>query len=82
MKPFREIRIRPATNGIIVDVGCKPFVYQDNELGSFLVDLKNYLDNPDQIEKEVAEKYGFSLNVPTPTELPRLGLEEQRVPSR
>ena len=66
MKPFREIRIRPATNGIIVDVGCKPFVYQDNDLPSFLTDLNTYLLNPEQTEKEVAEKYGFPLNVPTP----------------
>lgn len=44
MKPFREIRIRPATNGIIVDVGCKPFVYQDNDLPSFLTDLNTYLE--------------------------------------
>ena len=82
MKPFREIRIRPATNGIIVDVGCKPFVYQDNDLPSFFTDLNTYLLNPEQTEKEVAEKYGFPLNVPTANELPRLGLEEQRVPSR
>jgi hypothetical protein len=61
MKHFRPIVIKAALNGLKVEVGCKEFVYEEVNLGQFLVDLQDYLLNPEETEKKFAEKYGFTV---------------------
>jgi hypothetical protein len=64
MKHFRPILIKAALNGLKVEVGCKEFVYQEDNLAQFLIDLQDYLLNPEETEKKFAKKYGFDVNQP------------------
>ncbi len=46
---MREIIIRAALNGWIVQVGCQAVVYLDREL--MFSDIKEYMDNPSKKEE-------------------------------
>ncbi len=46
----REITIRPCLNGFICKVGCQQVVFNDRT--TLLNSLQNYLNDPDQVEKE------------------------------
>ncbi len=59
---MREVKINAVMNGFIVNVGCQTLVYQDKL--TLLLELRNYLENPEQVEKQYIEKYGLKGEVP------------------
>lgn len=60
METFLKIKITPAKNGIKVEVGCHEFVYQQENVGSFLKDLDLYLHDPEAARKLVFKRWGIS----------------------
>lgn len=60
MKAFLRIEITPAKNGIKVVVGCHEFVYQQENLPTFLQDLNLYLKDPEATRKLVFKRWGIS----------------------
>jgi hypothetical protein len=55
----REVRIvQKVMNGIIVQVGCQTLVF--NNVQEFVYLLTRYLDNPEQVEQELIERYGMN----------------------
>ena len=52
---FKDITIKAKTNGIEVKVGCWNLVYSD--MKQFHKDLKNYMKNPDETEKELRKRW-------------------------
>jgi hypothetical protein len=57
MKHFRPILIKAALNGLKVEVGCREFVYEEVNLAQFLVDLQDYILDPELTEKKFRDKY-------------------------
>lgn len=50
---IREINIRAVLNGYVVQVGCQTVVY--NSVDTLLVELRNYLIDPEDAEKRYAQ---------------------------
>lgn len=50
MQSPHQITIHAVTNGFVVTVGCKTFVF--GSVTALVTDLKRYLENPGQVEKE------------------------------
>ncbi|MDD1678387.1 MAG: hypothetical protein LUO93_04290 [Methanomicrobiales archaeon] len=57
MRRFYEIKIWPVVNGIIVEVGCVRFVFRQEDIQYFLNTLHAYMENPEQTEKNLRERY-------------------------
>lgn len=61
---MKEIKIKPANNGWIVEIGCQTFVAENKE--KMLNEIGRYIDKPDEVEKEYTEnpknKCGNSLS--------------------
>lgn len=57
MKPFRKVEVFPANNGISVYVGCKLFVYQQENLKTFMYDLNLYLKDPEAAKKLIYKRW-------------------------
>lgn len=55
---MREIQIRQALNGYVVQVGCQTVVFESKE--ALLAHLSLYLANPRQYEQEFIKKYAMS----------------------
>ena len=52
-----NIHIMPTENqGFVVEVGCRRFAFENKN--SLLRALRQYFDNPEEVEKEIAEKTG------------------------
>jgi len=52
---FQDIIIKAKANGVEVKVGCMELVYNDMKM--FFKDLKNYLNNPEETEKEIRKRW-------------------------
>jgi len=76
MKSFLNIKIEPASNGIIVKVGCVLLVYQQTQLNMFHNDLVDYLDDPIATEKEIRKRWHIEQGVD------EVSPEERPTPSR
>ena len=46
---MQEIKIKPASNGFIVEVGCKVFVVDSTK--KLLKELERYIKDPNKVEK-------------------------------
>ena len=46
---MEDIKIKPALNGWIVEVGCKKVVF--NSLGEMIDEIKAYIADPEEAEK-------------------------------
>ena len=57
MEDFRTIKIRHASNGIIVEVGCVKLVYQQSQLDMFSDDLLLYVRDPEAGYKNIRERW-------------------------
>jgi len=55
MKDARSITIETVRNGFIVMVGCWRLVF--GSLEELMIELKKYLNNPDEVEKVYRSKY-------------------------
>ena len=53
----KPISINQVDNGFQVSVGCKNLVFTSRE--QLIAELSAYLANPEQVEKQYAEKYGW-----------------------
>jgi hypothetical protein len=54
-RSMHDIRIQSARNGVIVQVGCQTFV--SNDIDKTCREVARYLKEPEEVEKEYAEKY-------------------------
>lgn len=61
---IRDITIRTVLNGYVVQVGCQTVVY--NSVDTLLVELRNYLIDPEDAEKRYSQfpNARFTLNGP------------------
>jgi hypothetical protein len=50
---IRQINIREVNRGYIVEVGCHTFVFETKE--NLLIKLSQYIDNPQETEKQWSE---------------------------
>lgn len=55
---LRRISIEPCLNGFIVNVGCQTLAY--TSVDKVILDLNNYLRNPDETEKRIIENEGIN----------------------
>ena len=55
---MRRVEITRALNGFIVVVGCQTLVF--NNESEMIRELKRYIDNPMEVEKEYLVAYGRS----------------------
>ncbi len=51
---MKEIKIKPANNGWIIEIGCGTFVAEDKT--HMLREIGRYIDTPDEVEKEYDAK--------------------------
>ncbi len=51
---MHNIKIKPASNGWIVTIGCQTFVAEDKV--NMLKEIGRYIDNPAEVEKEYMDK--------------------------
>ncbi len=58
---IRPISINAVDNGYIVHVGCKTLVTTSRK--ELLSELARYFENPEKVEKEYYEKYGWTQNI-------------------
>lgn len=54
----KEVKILPVGNGYIVTVGCTVMVMEST--ARLLSELKRYLENPKEVEKEYIDKCGLN----------------------
>jgi hypothetical protein len=54
---MRDIHITKVTNGIVVIVGCASFVFNNEDLAYAFQRMREYVENPDAVERDVMEKY-------------------------
>ena len=62
---FREIKIKPVSNGIKVKIGCMELVYAKHDFKQAFKDLKKYIEHPEDAEKEIRKRWGIPEDVPT-----------------
>jgi hypothetical protein len=55
---MRDVTISKVMNGFIVKVGCQTLVFQEQT--AMIVELNNYLTNPEETEKRFVEKFGYA----------------------
>ena len=51
---MHNIKIEPAINGWIVNIGCSTFVAEDKD--TMLKEIGRYIDSPREVEKEYMDK--------------------------
>ncbi len=51
---MKEIKIKPANNGWIIEIGCGTFVAEDKT--HMLREIGRYIDDPAEVEKEYGAK--------------------------
>ena len=68
MKMIYPVAIEQMTNGYIVQVACKRFVFESSK--SLLMELSDYMQDPGGTEKRWAEKCGFDLLEPITVQAP------------
>ena len=51
---MHDIKIKPASNGWIVKIGCQTFVAEHKD--HMIKEVSRYIDNPCEVEKEYMEK--------------------------
>ena len=54
---MNEIKINKVSNGIRVNIGCISLVYQQDQINQFIADLKKYLKEPHETEKELRKRW-------------------------
>jgi len=64
MKDIRRITIEGVANGIEVKIGCKTFVYEQENLSRFITDLKSYLNDPQKTTKVLEQRWDIKLEEP------------------
>lgn len=75
---MKQIKIKPANNGWIVDIGCQTFVSEDKD--KMLKEIGRYIDNPTEVEKEYMKNPKNRSEEPVP-EAPRVGHALSESPS-
>lgn len=53
MKKYRSFNVEVVNNGFIVTIGCQKLVFK--ELDALAIELKNYWDDPEGVEKHYME---------------------------
>lgn len=69
----KEITITHVMNGYKVRVGCQELAFHDPSV--LIHELRNYLENPDAVERAYVERFGLGIPMPVtpPTHLPGEG---------
>jgi hypothetical protein len=50
---MKDIKIKPANNGWIVEIGCQTFVAENKD--KMLSEIGRYIDKPEEVKKEYME---------------------------
>lgn len=58
MKQITNLVIQGVANGLVVNVGCQQFVYEEGRLAVFFEDLRSYLADPEKMTEEMGQRTG------------------------